>query len=105
MIGSGVADERSIELELAGDRPGATIATARAKDRPDSCPGRACDRRQRTGPQGAVGVEQSPVDVERKDLKAMSRHRFPPKRFRRRTRATSGVSSGSVRRRGSHRMP
>ena len=77
----GVADQWSINLELPGDRPGATIATARAEDRPDSGPGGARDRRQRTRPQGAVGVEQRSVDIERQNLKAMSRHRFPPETF------------------------
>jgi malate dehydrogenase (oxaloacetate-decarboxylating) len=77
--GARVTDQGGVDTELASDRPGTPVTPACAKHRTDPRSGRASDGRQRTGPQRAIRVEQSSVNIKRQDLKAMSRHSPPTK--------------------------
>ena len=66
--GTRVANEGSVDPELAGDGQGASIAPASAEDRPYSGLGGASHRRGRPRPQCSIRAQQRPVHIECQDL-------------------------------------
>ncbi len=78
--GSGVTNQGGVEAELSGDGQSPAIASSGAEDRSNPGLGRACHRGSGPWAQGAVGIEERAVHIERQDLISSNRHELLPNR-------------------------